>query len=181
MKHNQSRPLSSPERLPAAIKYFVSACGVGFLPFASGTWGSAFALLFYFFIPGFWHWYVLLACSVVVCLVAIPASTRAEHVYGEDPSMVVIDEVVGMWVALISPFIGAPLFGQHWIFAMIAFFLFRLFDIVKPFPANRFDAMKGGAGIMLDDVVAGIYANVLTHLIVYGLGAASLFYIFMKS
>ena len=94
--------------------------------------------------------------------------------------MVVIDEVVGMWITLASPFIGAPLFGQNWVFGVIAFFLFRLFDIVKLYPANRFDAMKGGFGIMMDDVAAGVYANILSHLTLYGLSALALVYVIMK-
>ncbi|HET7153373.1 MAG TPA: phosphatidylglycerophosphatase A [Candidatus Kapabacteria bacterium] len=168
-------PSSRKQKLPGAIKYFVSAFGVGFMPIASGTWGSAFALLFYLFIPGFWHWYVILPASLIVLLPAIPASTKAEHVYGDDPSMVVIDEVVGMWITLAS-----PLFPFSWVYAIVGFFLFRLFDIVKPFPANRFDAMKGGFGIMMDDVVSGIYANIATHLIIYGLGLFPFVYEFLK-
>ncbi len=180
MKLIKRHQQSSPERLPAADKYFVSACGVGFAPVASGTFGSAFALLFYFFIPGFWHWYILLPCSIIVCILAIPPSSRAEKVYGDDPAMVVIDEVVGMWVSLISPFIAAPLFGHNWLYAVIAFFLFRLFDIVKPYPANKLDAMKGGFGIMMDDVAAGVYANITAHLVLYGLGALSIVYVILK-
>lgn len=142
----------------------MSACGTGFSPFASGTVGSAFALLF-LFIPGFSAWYVLLAASVVVFAVAVPYATKAEHVYGEDPSMVVIDEVVGMWITLAS-----PLLPVDWLYVVVGFFLFRFFDIIKPPPAKYFDRRPGGFGIMADDVVAAIYANIVSHLLLYGLG-----------
>ena len=65
---------------------------------------------------------------------AMVASTRAERVYGEDPSVVVIDEVVGMWLTLVSPLIPAGL-----LYAVLGFFLFRLFDIVKPWPIRRLE------------------------------------------
>lgn len=166
MSPNASVPPQPPKaKLSPAAKYFVSALGTGFAPIASGTFGSAFALIFYFLIPGFSLWYVLLAASTVVFVIAVPFATKAEHVYGNDPSMVVIDEVVGMWITLVS-----PLLPMSWIYAVVGFFLFRLFDIVKPWPANVFDKRTGGFGIMMDDVIAGIYANIASHLIIYGLG-----------
>lgn len=167
-------PRTSRDKLPVGVKYFVSALGVGFAPIASGTFGSAFALLFYFLIPGFSLWYVLCAASVVAFVIAVPMAARAEVVYGQDPSMVVIDEVVGMWLAVAS-----PLLPRDWVFAVVAFFLFRLFDIVKPWPANVFDRRKGGFGIMMDDVIAGLYANIAAHLVIYGIGLFPIVWMFL--
>ncbi len=151
----------------------MSACGVGFSPFASGTVGSAFALLF-LLIPGFSTWYVLLAASFVAFVIAVPLATQAEARYGADPSMVVIDEVVGMWITLAS-----PLLPMDWLYIVGGFFLFRLFDIVKPWPANIIDRRRGGFGIMMDDVVAGLYANIAAHLILYGLGLSPIVWAFL--
>jgi phosphatidylglycerophosphatase A len=75
----------------------------------------------------------------------------------EDPQFVVADEVVGQWIALI----GATVQPGSWV---LAFVLFRFFDIVKPPPARQFDKMRGGFGIMMDDVAAGIYALVLVWI-----------------
>jgi phosphatidylglycerophosphatase A len=77
-----------------------------------------------------------------------------EHFYGHDPAVVTIDEVVGMWISLflLPKKIGAVL---------AAFFIFRFLDIIKPYPAQKFDAMHGGFGIMMDDVVAGLYTNLI--------------------
>lgn len=79
-----------------------------------------------------------------------------------DPSIVVIDEIVGMWIALL--FVPKTLPA-----VVVAFVAFRVFDIIKPFPAARLEAVPDGWGIMLDDVVAGIYANIATHLILLGI------------
>ncbi len=154
--------------LSRADRLFVSALGSGFSPFASGTVGSAAALVPYvmllYLAPGVLTWPAILIASVVVFIPAVPASTRAERVYGEDPSVVVIDEVVGMWLTLVSPLIPAGL-----LYAVLGFFLFRLFDIVKPWPARLFDRRPGGFGIMMDDVVAAVYANLCAHILLYGL------------
>lgn len=137
-----------------AIRVFASGLGTGYSPSASGTVGSAAALLLYWFIPGFSEPIPLLIASAVCLVIGIPASAMMEKHYGQDPSEVVIDEFVGMWLALVF------LPKAYWI-AVAAFFLFRFFDIIKIPPAKQFDNMKGGTGIMLDDVAAGIWANVL--------------------
>ena len=80
-----------------------------------------------------------------------------EKRYGHDPAEVTIDEVLGMWVSLL-------LLPKKIIIIIAAFFIFRFFDIIKPFPARKFDAMHGGLGIMMDDVIAGIYANIILQI-----------------
>jgi phosphatidylglycerophosphatase A len=118
---------------------------------------SAFAALF-FLIPGFERWFILVPTTAIVYVLGIPAGTRMEGTYGHDPAEVTIDEVVGMWISLM--FVPVTVWT-----VTAAFFVFRFMDIVKPFPARRFDRMTGGFGIMTDDVVAGVYANLVMQAI----------------
>jgi phosphatidylglycerophosphatase A len=135
--------------------------GTGYLRPGPGTCGSAAGL-------GIWlavvHWahptpgHLALGtalAALILLLVGIPASTIVAREAGtDDPSFVVLDEVVGQWIALI----GATLVPWSW---LLAFLLFRAFDIWKPAPARQFDRMHNGFGIMMDDVAAGLYALIL--------------------
>jgi phosphatidylglycerophosphatase A len=107
-------------------------------------------------------------CSAAVAMffIGVFASARMEEELGEDPPVVVVDEVVGMWISLL--FLPKGI----WI-AGLSFLLFRLFDIVKPPPARRLEALQHGWGIMLDDVAAALYANVAARLALYLLPALS--------
>jgi len=107
------------------------------------------------------------AAGLVVAIVAVTfagiwAGSRTEELAGrKDPGKVVVDEVAGQLIATL------PLaFFANWSIAavMVSFVLFRFFDIVKPYPANRLQDLKGGAGIMFDDLVAGVYAAVLVTI-----------------
>ena len=94
---------------------------------------------------------------IVIFLVGVIVSTIvSDEENNSDPSKVVIDEWVGMWIALL-------MIPNEWLWLGIAFLLFRIFDIVKVYPANRFEHLPGGWGIMMDDVVAGLYAGVITQ------------------
>ena len=97
------------------------------------------------------------AIVVIVFFASVAASTRLARTMGvEDPGVVVVDEVVGQWVTLLFlPFTPAV--------AIAGFFLFRALDVFKPWPARQFESLPGGWGIMSDDVMAGIYANLLLH------------------
>ncbi|HOJ05453.1 MAG TPA: phosphatidylglycerophosphatase A [Bacteroidota bacterium] len=130
----------------------------GFAPIASGTVGSLAALALYWVLPFTDNGVILLLLAFSIALTGIPAATVLEREYGDDPSIVVVDEAAGMWLALC--FLPKTLLA-----AGIAFLLFRLFDIVKPSPARQFDRMRGGGGIIMDDVVAGVYACVATHIV----------------
>lgn len=138
-------------------KIFASALFSGYSPIASGTVGSAVALAFYF-IPGFESIVIIGASIFIVFVLGIRTANTMEKKYGHDPAEVTIDEVVGMWVSLF-------LLPKRIFIIIAAFFAFRFFDIIKPFPARKFDNMTGGFGIMMDDVVAGIYANVILQLL----------------
>jgi phosphatidylglycerophosphatase A len=134
-------------------KAFASALFSGYSPVASGTVGSAVGLAIYF-IPGFEHAYVILPLCVLVYVLGVRTAEAMEKVYGQDPGEVTIDEVLGMWISLL--FLPKTI-----VVGVIAFFVFRILDIVKPYPARRFDNTPGGSGVMLDDVISGIYTNLL--------------------
>jgi phosphatidylglycerophosphatase A len=155
-QRRQIHSSSSPE--PSwPTKVFASALFSGYIPAASGTLGSAIAVAIYF-IPGFESPLIISLAILLVFGLGIKASSIMEKRYGHDPAEVTIDEVAGMWITLV--FLPKAL----WL-ALAAFFIFRFFDIIKPFPARKFDSMHGGLGIMMDDVVAGIYANVTVQIL----------------
>jgi phosphatidylglycerophosphatase A len=130
-----------------------SALGTGYAPIASGTFGSALAAACCF-VPGAAQPGVLLPLVIVLLVLGARAAGQMEAYYGPDPAEVTIDEVVGQWITLLFLPVSTPLL-------IAGFFLFRIFDIVKPYPARRIDRHRGGWPIMLDDVVAGIYANLV--------------------
>jgi phosphatidylglycerophosphatase A len=152
----------------------------GYSPWASGTVGTAVGVLFYL-IPGFEESAILSAMIVVgflagVITAAKVASTEGHRltasatlakekfqggdVHGPDPSIVVIDEIVGMWISLLW-------MPKTVIAVAVAFILFRVMDVLKPEPARTVEKLPGGWGIMLDDVVAGVYANMAGHAFLF--------------
>jgi len=139
--------------------------GIGWLRPAPGTWGSAATTLVWaaaaYALPPSLRTPATIALAILVVLVGIPAATRVARAYGKkDPQFVVIDEVAGQLVALIA----VPL---TWKYFLAAFILFRAFDIVKPPPVRQLEAIPEGAGIVLDDVAAGLYAFAIMHLLLH--------------
>ena len=144
--------------------------GLGLLPMAPGTWGSLAAFPFAYIISVYSAPYVLIIATVALFPIGTWASNKVEgSAQKKDPGFIVVDEVVGQWIALLPlPFLN-HYFGPNlsfWVFAPIAavaFLAFRIYDIWKPWPINYVDKnVPGGLGIMLDDVVAGIYALIIT-------------------
>jgi phosphatidylglycerophosphatase A len=136
--------------------------GIGHLQPGSGTWASAVTIALWWaasrWIPSAWLVSVAIAVSVLVTLIGIPPSTVVARESGiKDPGFVVIDEVAGQMIALIA----VP---TNWKYMLAGFILFRSFDIVKPFPLRRLEALPGGTGIMMDDVGAGLYALALLQI-----------------
>jgi len=131
----------------------------GFIPFASGTFASAAALAIYF-IPGFEQSYIIIPLTIVFFVLGIPIGTKFEKVYGKDPSECTMDEIAGMWMSLL--FIPKTIF-----YAVISFFIWRFFDIIKPYPAKNMEKINGGLGIMIDDFVAALYSLVTIHLLIF--------------
>ena len=132
----------------------------GYLPKAPGTWGSLVGLLLFFLLHTL-SLPVYLAVVAGLFVVGSFAAGEAEKILdNRDPGLVVIDEIVGILITMIAvP--ATP------ITMAIGFILFRIFDILKPFPVNFFDQrFHGGLGIMLDDVMAGIYSLIILQLLV---------------
>ncbi len=130
--------------------------GSGYFPKAPGTAGSFAAILLFWFLPAGQFLFILLL--IILFFAGVRSAAFVEKAEGKDPGMVVIDEVVGQGFAL--------LFVPHTpVFFGIAFVFFRIFDIWKPAPVKQLEQLPGGWGIMADDVMAGIYANLLIQLL----------------
>ncbi|MFB3915606.1 MAG: phosphatidylglycerophosphatase A [Terriglobales bacterium] len=128
-----------------------------------GTWGSLGALAVWggvaSLVPPAWHPAAALAGAAAATAIGIPAAARVSRELGnDDPSCVVIDEVAGQLLALADS-------SLHWKSLLTAFILFRAFDILKPPPLRRLEKFPGGAGIMLDDLGAGLYALAVMQLL----------------
>ena len=138
---------------------FATAFGAGYLPVAPGTWGALEGLLIYGTLFRSFSPWLFLLLLVPFVFFSVFVSTRTEKVFGiKDPGCIVIDEVVGMMITLVF-------IPWTWKTALAGFILFRVFDIVKPFPVRWFqDHFPAGWGVMLDDVVAGIMANALLQI-----------------
>jgi phosphatidylglycerophosphatase A len=139
---------------------FSSGFFTGYFPVASGTFGSAAALLF-FLIPSFSNPYILSASIVLSLIIGIVTSSPMIKRYGNDPSVIVLDEFAGMWITMLI----CGFYAAGYIPFIVGFLMFRLFDIAKVFPASYFDKMKNGFGIMMDDVIAGIYGGFFSIII----------------
>lgn len=131
--------------------------GAGRLQPGPGTWGSVAATAIWCgalraaHLTGWTAAGLTLAGALVVTVIGIPAATIVEREAGrEDPGFVVIDEVAGQWVVLAA----SPVEWRH---ALVGLALFRIFDIVKPWPARQLERLHGGTGIVLDDLAAGAY------------------------
>jgi phosphatidylglycerophosphatase A len=153
--------LSASQSLPPVsplLKVFASGLYSGYAPIASGTVGTLVGILVYL-IPSFSETFIIVPACVVVFILGSLAAERMEKTYGHDPSIVTIDEVLGIWISLL-------LLQKSFVIIAAAFFLFRAFDIFKPWPARVFDRKQGGWNIMLDDVVAGLYTNIVLQIAV---------------
>lgn len=165
----------------------VATCGVGYFPIAPGTMGSLVGVALFVWVrsvvfdlvsnsnvsgrhfedSAYRIYYSVVAVELVVVLlitlIGTWAASRTERLAGKkDPGKVVIDEVAGQYLALIAlPFVSVT---SAWPLLVLAFILFRFFDIVKPYPARRMESLQGGLGIMADDIVAGLYAAIVVAI-----------------
>jgi phosphatidylglycerophosphatase A len=131
--------------------------GAGLSPIAPGTAGSAVGVVVFWFTRA---WPLGWQIALIVAVAGVgtwAAGVAAEHFKREDPREVVVDEVAGQLVTLVAT--GAGIYGM-----ILGFFVFRALDIVKPWPANRFERLPGGLGIMADDLMAGVYGNLVLHV-----------------
>lgn len=169
----------SPAGIPLAARCIATGCFAGYVPWASGTVGTAVGVLLYL-IPGIEQPLVFIPLIALAIALGVPSAARVARVAGHrltptaartkeifqgeghvtpDPSIVVIDEVIGMWISLL-------LLPKTVAVVAMAFVLFRLFDIVKPEPARMLEKLPNGWGIILDDVVAGVYANLSCRVLI---------------
>jgi phosphatidylglycerophosphatase A len=163
----RAQPAATASELPAPLWATAVATffGVGRLRPAPGTWGSLATMLLWGALA--WHipagsrpWATVIAAAAVT-LLGIPAATSVSRAAAlKDPQFVVIDEVAGQLVALIA----VPL---AWKTFLAGFILFRVFDILKPFPVRQLERLPEGTGIVVDDIAAGLYALALMHLLLH--------------
>ncbi len=138
--------------------WFSTVLGAGYVPKAPGTAGSLAGILFFWFLP--LSAFSLTGILTILFFAGVYSSYYVEKLEGNDPALVVIDEFVGQGVAIL--FIPKTL-----LLYAAAFILFRLFDIVKPLGINRIQNLPGGWGIMTDDLLAGVYANIILQIFIY--------------
>lgn len=140
-------------------KFIGSGFYTGYFPIASGTIGSIAAILIYL-IPGFENLFIIIPAIIIFIYYGIFVGTKFESEYGKDPAQCTIDEVVGTWISIIA-------LPKSFIIISIAFLIWRALDIIKPPPARNLERLKGGLGIMIDDVISGIYTLIIMHLVLY--------------
>jgi len=145
----------------------------GYSPFAPGTMGALVATILWIGLSALLNdmdtlFMITMYAIVVFTLISIEPINRLEKVWGEDPSRVVVDEVVGVWICLLAVPSDAALFStQYWIYTALAFALFRLFDIWKPLGVRKMESLHGGWGVMMDDVLAGCYGAIVMMTLRY--------------
>jgi phosphatidylglycerophosphatase A len=148
------------------INWFEKLIGSGFytgyIPIASGTFGSIAAIAIYL-IPGFEKLEIIVPAIILFFLYGLVVSTKFEKVYGKDPSQCTVDEVVGTWISLIA-------LPKTFLIILTSFLIWRTLDIIKPFPARTSEKLPGGLGIMVDDVISAFYSLIIVHLTVYTFG-----------
>jgi phosphatidylglycerophosphatase A len=140
-----------------------TAFGTGYIPFAPGTFGSIVGLIVWWLLPQAAA-PQFAAIVVIFAAGAWSGSYAEQHFNRTDPGPVVLDEVLGMLITLFMNPVG-------WTGAIIGFLLFRLSDIIKPYPANRLEALHGGVGIMADDAMAAVYSNLALRVVALVAGA----------
>ena len=145
--------------------FIASLGGIGLIPLAPGTFGSIFAW-FVFVIMS--HFVDMLIYTICIVFIAVWVCEKATvNLIQKDHKSIVIDELAGMWVALVPVIYFASDQLDRIIYACLALVFFRVFDILKPFPISYFDEKyKNGFGIVLDDIIAGIFSGILSVLIV---------------
>lgn len=150
--------------------------GAGLLPWAPGTWGSLAALILGWGIERYLGFWPLVAATLIATVAGFWAcKVELADRPGDDPSEIVIDEVAGMWLAMLFPAYGFYMrdMSMVWPGPIAAFLFFRLFDITKPWLVGKADRRHDAVGVMLDDLWAGVFAGIATII------AAALYHIFL--
>lgn len=150
-------------------KIIASGLGTGYAPIAPGTAGSVLGILIIYLVNNALRYInslssivsvLNLLAIIIVLLLGVYSTKKVHTVWAHDDGRIVIDEIVGVWIAVLTiPF--------KWEYYLSALILFRFFDIAKPFLIRKIDQLKNDWAVMLDDVLAGIYANLVLQLIIY--------------
>lgn len=143
---------------PRVDKAIASGCFLGFLPVAPATFGSLWALPIWLLIHARWYLYGLGTLAIVILGTCLARDLIRTEGADADPRFFVIDEVAGLLIALLA------VTRFDWRLLVTAFILFRIFDVAKPFPIKRLESIGQGVGVMADDLLAGVYAAVITAL-----------------
>jgi phosphatidylglycerophosphatase A len=144
--------------------FIASGGGAGFAPKAPGTAGSVVGVLIYLGIERLNAGVYYPHAIIFFFIVGIWASSRVEQLYGHDSQRIVIDEVIGQMITFA---LAAGRYQLSTFYVLLGFGLFRLFDILKPFPIRRLEQFKGGLGVVADDVGAGVYALAVLTVVRY--------------
>lgn len=154
------------KQMPIFHNIIATGFGAGYFPYAPGTMGAILAMAIYiglsFTLSYSSLFIVLLALIVVFTVLGVWSGTVSEKYWGEDPSRVVVDEMVGQWIVMtaIPQSLG-------WKYILASLILFRFFDIVKPLGVRKMEQLGGGLGIMADDILAGIYGAMVLFTACY--------------
>lgn len=132
--------------------------GIGYFPVAPGT-AASFATLFILFIPGEYRWLFTMLAILFSFTLGLKYISYAESIFGDDNKKIVIDEFLGMAIVLSNPFID-----YDWLWITLSLLLFRVYDVLKIYPANRLNDRSGAAFVLLDDVAAGIICMFLLQI-----------------
>ncbi len=143
--------------LDKLILILATGMGIGYTPKAPGTAGSILAILIYLLFPSI---QAFLVFTIILTAISFYIAGKAEKILGEkDCQKIVLDEIVGMSIALLF-------IPNQWLHIVIVFILFRLFDITKIFPAKKIEKLGGGIGVIGDDILAGVYTNIIIQIII---------------
>jgi phosphatidylglycerophosphatase A len=152
----------SSRRAAARLGLAIATCGyLGFVPIAPGTFGSAAGLALFLLLAHAGSIVLYVAVAVLLFALGVWGASVAERELGRiDPGPVVIDEVVGILITL--AFLDVTLTG-----AVVGFLVFRVLDVVKPWPSSRFEQLHGGLGVMADDAMAAVYGNLVMRALLW--------------
>ena len=149
------------------LKVFIATSfGSGYLPFAPGTWGSATIIPIIWYASSQFGWLSLIPVVLICSALSIWVTEAAEMEWGKDPSKMVMDE----WAGQALTFLFIPFsyhIEQDWLILLTGFGLFRFFDILKPLGISKIQSLEGGWGVLLDDLLAGLYALVILNILIF--------------
>lgn len=146
--------------------FYSTLFGIGKVPFAPGTFGSIAAFLVYLLLPKSWFFstgnqFIFFLIVFFFTIISVKIVSKAEEKLGHDHKSIVIDEFFGY-------FITVSLFSKSLLVGLLGLLFFRIFDILKPEPVDKLQNLPKGWGVMFDDFAAGLYANLLLHILLYG-------------